>query len=531
MHKDIRVGGSTGGLIRRWLALACLCSCTAAAATEKPSGWRDPVLDLALTPAAKQVSAGREGDLDPAFSGDGLAVFATDPVPTKEDRGIAVLPRGNGEYLLVGRHADGTVVFWSFDATGTAVSGFGVGGKISFGAGFVDIAAAALDPLGRVVVAGYGRKPGAAFGDLDPLVCRFTLGPSNVFRDTSLDAGEAPADGCRLIVVDRISGGSDTVHGMALDLGTIYLVGQAQFSATDTDFLAISLRAVDGTLNTVFGGTGIRTYAFDVNSNTSGDPDAALDVVRVDGGNALVIGGFASNESGNDFAWVKVSSSTGALVTSFCADEATCPASELHGGKRVRLSANSYGDSNERIDRMAVAPDGTVVVAGLDHLQDNNGNLVDALRVMRIHPGTGANVGFADTSYLFRYIEATSLVADADGDIFVGGHSSMGPGLASNPNRVLFVRKLSSSLVPDAGFADFFGPTPWSIVSFQRAPSETYTEHAGGRLLLDDGRIYMAASRLYRFDAGANLFDYDMAVFRLKGESANAVEVFGNGFE
>ena len=477
---------------------------------------------------SNQAAAGRAGDLDTSFSLDGKYTFSFDIAPTLWDEAKAVIPRAGGGYLVVGHlYSGGDIGFIALTDAGVLDTSFGVGGKIIYDSGLLDIQAVTVDNQNRIILVGNSRKANATILDFDPMVCRFN---ANAFPDPIFGG-----NGCRLYPVDIFANGQDTVSAVTTDGGAIYLAGQAQFNAEDFDMLAMKIDANDADLNTFFGGDGIQTYAFDVDSvHPGGDADGALAIVRLPNEASLVLGGFARNEApfGNDYAFAKIDVVAGSLVTAFCQSAALCGQSEIFGGRRSVILSNASGNDDQIVEAMTVDPNGNVVVAGQDYLFPNAGE-TQAQKLTRINPVTGLDIGGQTFNSVFKYADISSMVTDASGNIYIAGVSSVGTGNVNDPNRSLFLSKYLPNLQSDNTFADFFGPTATALVVFAKSSAAEHTDHKAGQITIDSsGRILMAGGRLWQQNVPTNIFDYDFSVFRLQGATASSGDaVFRNGFE
>lgn len=469
-------------------------------------------------------AAPREGDLDVSFSSDGLVTYSIDTTPTKWEDATALVPRPNkAGYFLVGRvYETGDIVIVALDNSGSVDTSFGVSGRVIFGEGLLTLTAVTQDNLGRIIVVGNSRKPGATLTDTDPVVCRFT---AFGFSDAANFGGSL----CHLIPVDKTPNGADYATSVTTDGGrNIYIAGQAQFSAEDYDFMVMKVSPSSGALVNVFGNNGIGTYAFDVDSvHAGGDTDGATSIVS-DGGINLIVGGYASNEApfGLDYAFAKIDIFSGAYVTTFCPNSGACPLSEVLAGRRTVIHANPAGNDDERVMAMTRDPDGNVVVLGQEFTYPN-GVETEANEVRRLDP---VSANFLGSTYIggnFRYNQASSVITDTSGNVFIGGTTSASAGTVGNPTRVLYVTKLFPNLTADANFTTFLGANvSTSIVVFGTADANQPTEHIGGQLLYYNGNVHMAGGRLYRRDIPNNIFDYDMAAFRLAGD-----RIFSDGLE
>lgn len=472
------------------------------------------------------------GDLDGSFGNGGRMTIATDPAPTLEDRAIIAAPRAGGGYLVYGFHpSTGDIVINARTDAGAIDSSFGVNGRVVHDRQFLTVEAAAIDSLGRVVIVGNSREPGAPGSDFDPYVCRFS---ATGFPDTNFGGAAA----CVLYPVDIIANGADYATAVALDGGSIYVAGQMQRDTLDDyDFLVLKIRATDGTLVTTFDGDGMLFIPFDVNQTApGGDTDGALAIAR-DGETGLYIAGYADNDNDFDNDWViaKVDIFSGTYATSFCATQSDCPGSERLAGRRHLPIITTFGANNEAIEAMAVGSDGNLVVA-VKRNTELNGTVYQQIETLKLHPTSGATLANErDARALLKYTTVENLGIDAAGNVLLSGVTSAELGLfGADPQRILFITRLTGTLDGDTGFASSLGggTSATALYDFPRAAGSTLLDHRSSELVLDASqRIVVAGARLWRRDPANNIFDEDHAVLRLNGNAVLGPNIFANGFE
>jgi uncharacterized delta-60 repeat protein len=473
---------------------------------------------LALAGAA----AAREGDTDPRFSSDGLQTLAYDISAAKTDfaQGV-VVDRRKGRYIAVGYVDSGAVGLAAFKPDGSLDTSFGVNGKIARGAPLQVVSAVTLDVINRIVVVGYGRKPGGAPLDYDPVVCRYNL---DGFPDTNI-----ATDGCRRIPIDAVADGTDTLSAVTTDgAGQIYVAGQVQISANDYDFLVMKLATPDAAPLTTFAGTGRRYIEFDIDaSSAGGDVDGAQAILLV--GNSLYIAGYAMDELGNDFAIAKISALNGAIDTAFCPNTTACLGTQRTEGRRT-IGYNLGGDNQDRARALAATPDGTILIAG--EVQRTVSNVVsNNYLVTRINSNGSLTGAFGSGVSVYNsilpdlYLSAMSV--RSDGKIVLAGTTASDP-FAADPVRVQWVGQLTANGQPDTEFTTGIGGGTSSIalIVYPKASDSQPTNHEAGALTLDRGRIVLAGSRLWTQNLPGGVRDYDFTVTRLKGDS-----IFTDGLE
>jgi uncharacterized delta-60 repeat protein len=366
--------------------------------------------------------------------------------------------------------------------------------------------------FGRIVVVGSGQKTVGGVSDFDGVVCRYTaLG----LRDTSVSA-----DGCRRYPIDHVPGGQDSFTAVTTgESGEIYVAGQMQWSAEDTDFLVMKLDSASAAPVAAFSGNGDVALGFDIDpTHAGGDIDGATAIVKV--GNSLYVGGYATGANGTDLAITKISATTGAEESTFCPTTAACPGSKRLGGYRT-IAYDLGGGNDERIQAMAATPQGQIVVAG-EVQRSVAGSVSDNYFVTRLAAdgafATPFGSGNTVMNPIFTDLNLTGLVLRPDGRIVIAGDSAISP-FANDPSRVLWAVQLSASGIPDTGFATAFGGGSSSIAlfAFPNAGSGQPLDHRGGALALDNGRILLSGARLWRQDLANGVQDFDYALVRMQG--------------
>jgi len=348
------------------------------------------------------------GDLDPTFGSGGTVVtdFAATP-----DFGEAVAVQPDGKIVVAGsagvaESADFAIARYNTDAT--LDQSFGSGGKVQtdFGASRYDVAAAvALQPDGRIVVAGYSEA-GAGFA-----LARYNA-------DGSLDTSFG-SDG-KVVTAFHESTGAFVLaeaNGVAIQPdGKIVAVGTA-----DEEFiLGVSFGALarynpDGSLDTSFGtgGTVLTGVGFG-----PGEPAGAVAVALRDRGNSgtkiITAARVPSTITANfDFALFQYNAD-GSLDTSF--------------GTGGEVTTDLGSGSDDVPASLALEPNGRVVVAGES---DALGTFDFALA--RYKPDGGIDSSFGTggrvlTDFASASVDrATAVTIEKDGRIVaVGTSNAMG---------------------------------------------------------------------------------------------------------
>jgi uncharacterized delta-60 repeat protein len=264
-------------------------------------------LACACCAASTAVAVAAPGDLDPTFSGDGRL---TSDLGRGDSRAAAIVRQpADGRIVVVGRRADryvGTGSLPDFalarlNSDGSLDESFSGDGRqtTDFSPAGDQATAVALQPDGRIVVAGSAGAPGAA----DFAVARYNA-------DGSLDTSFS-ADGRLTIDFGEESASSGVA--VAGD-GAIVVVGVAGVGR-DADFALARLNA-DGSPDTAFDGDGM------LRTDVAGADRATAVALRDDG--AIVVAGTADASTGfttgtNLFAVTRYSSS-GVLDGTFGGD-------------------------------------------------------------------------------------------------------------------------------------------------------------------------------------------------------------------
>jgi uncharacterized delta-60 repeat protein len=294
---------------------------------------RAVVLAAVVAAAVAAPSAAVPGQPDPGFGVGGTAVTE---FPSSYSGARAVTVQADGRVVAAGfAHTDHSVLqdvaLVRYDPGGTPDPTFGDGGRVrtDFGGRFDEALAVAVQPDGRIVVAG---SSGDATGT-DMAVARYT-------RDGSLDAS---FDGDGMALVDF--GGDSVARGVALQRdGKVVVAGWAVQPAgtgcCSADF-ALARLTPGGALDRSFGGDG--RVATDFLPGVENGQDAAHAVLVRPDGRILAAGG-----AGADFG-----------IARYRADGALDPA---FGGDG-RVSTDFVGDRDEARD-LAVDSHGGVVAGG-----------------------------------------------------------------------------------------------------------------------------------------------------------------------
>jgi uncharacterized delta-60 repeat protein len=345
------------------------------------------------------VAAGRAfaaaGGLDPGFAGDGSATL--DSGGYEHANALALQPDGK---IVVAGYTSAHAAVYRLNPDGSPDASFSGDGKTTIG-GLGSASAVALQPDGKIVVAGSTVFSG--YGSTDAVVCR--LNPDGSL-DTSFDTdGQATID----------SGGDEYANALALRAdGKIVIAG---FTSVGYDTTVYRLKPN--------GGTGAVNGALDTSFDTDGE--ALIDrgeaelafalALQPDG--KIVVAGYASAGAGDtwDVAVYRLKPDggtgavNGALDTSFDTDG----------------QATIDSGDNEVAYALALQPDGKIVVAGYTspgaavyRLNPNGGTLDTVNDALDTSFDTDGAVKLDDGG------NASALALQPDGKIVVAGFTSPG---------------------------------------------------------------------------------------------------------
>lgn len=254
-----------------------------AAAVAIQSDGKIIVAGYGLTGANRDLALARfltDGSLDPSFSGDGKLLLG---IGTGNDEAFAVALQPDGKILVAGYAADGSqhdMLVARFSTTGALDPTFnGTGAqRIAFGTGNEFAHALALQPDGKVLLAGYAR-----IGTV------FNFAVARVDDVGALDPG-LDGDGRLTVAI----GSTSQARAIALDQNGRFVVAGFATIAGNDDF-ALSRHNANGSLDTSFAGTGIVTTPIGTG------PDQATGVA-LQRDAKVVMAGTARSGNDDDFA-------------------------------------------------------------------------------------------------------------------------------------------------------------------------------------------------------------------------------------
>jgi uncharacterized delta-60 repeat protein len=258
--------------------------------------------------------------------------------------------------------------------------GFGTGINVTTYAGGNEWTyALALQSDGKIVVAGYDRQD---------------FGAQRLLADGTLDTSFS-SDG--KVVTNILAGAIDRAFGMAIDSQNRVVLGGYAVNAND-DF-ALLRYSSDGTLDNTFDTDGRLI------STISATTSERIQEVAIDAGDRIVVAGYASNGTDNDFITARYTTA-GVLDTTFSTD-----------GFDLQ---NIGGAGADQAMAVVIQTNGMIVVGGF-----NGGNFAlvrytTAGALDANFSGDGIqNVNFGGTD------RANALALQTDGKILIGGYAPL----------------------------------------------------------------------------------------------------------
>jgi uncharacterized delta-60 repeat protein len=440
-------------------------------------------LALAALLSTAGPAGGAAGDFDPTFSGDGKLTFPIVPGTSFDIVNAAVL-QGDGRIVLAGQ-ADSKLAIGRLNPDGTldrSFSGDGIETTSVPGSSSSEAAAVALQPDGKVVVAGSAVFP--ATGS-DVAVLRYLPGGS---LDDSFDD-----DGIR---TDAVAPGTntDSARGVALSGTRIVVAGFANMGATGEDF-ALARYASGGTPDSSFNTTGFRTDAI---APGGGSDRAAAVAVQPD--SLIVAAGRSAmgGITGRDFSVARYTDS-GAPDDDF----------GTNGFQTVPIAPGS-GDSpglpgEDTAFDLALQPNGNIVMAGQSHMGTST---TEDFSLARLTPVGELDGSFDDDGKLTIPLTpgafndlGRAVAVQPDGRIVVAGHTD------TATERQFALARVGATGSLDPTFAGN------GIKAFSMGFGFA---NIGDVIIQPDGRIVAAGAA--EGPAGNNI---DWAVARLNGDMAD----------
>jgi uncharacterized delta-60 repeat protein/uncharacterized repeat protein (TIGR01451 family) len=276
--------------------------------------------NVSVTPLGGAVGAAGVRTTDIQGTDDGGYALALQPDGRIVVGGYAVdLANGDKEFALVRYNYDGTL-----DAT------FGAGGKVvtDFNGASDRVWGLALQPDGKIVAA--GETVSLVFpGTNDIAVARYNA-------DGTLDT---TFGGTGKVTTDHGGGASNAAYAVAVS-GTNIIVAGYEAVSGNNDFMVARYTSA-GVLDPTFGALGATTTGF------NGFNDVAR-AVALDSTGRIVLGGYASNGSDDDFAVARYTSA-GALDAAFVAGAGKAAVNIFSPGSADQAFALAVNQGNDAI--------------------------------------------------------------------------------------------------------------------------------------------------------------------------------------
>lgn len=344
----------------------------------RTNGLHRWVAVAALATLGSHAAIAADGDLDPTFGEDGIALTGVaDGSGAVSACGPVVQP--DGKILLCSTRLDngssGADMFVArFTADGQLDPTFSFDGKVTIdfdgGAGNDSATGLALQSDGRIVIVG-STSPDGSIDSTDFAIARLT--PAGEL-DTTFGGGT----GKRTVAFDLASGdGDDSATDVVIQPDGRIVVGGTADRDTGSDFAVVRLLQ-DGTTDAAFNLTGKVTVAFDLAASSS-DVDV-LQRMKLDDQGRILLGGSVDNGPGSfDFAIARLLPN-GQLDNNFDADGRATVAFDL-GATNV-----------DQLVSMTVQRDGRIVAIGPAALPGGSNN--NDFAVVRWLPDGTPDPGF-----------------------------------------------------------------------------------------------------------------------------------------
>ena len=372
-------------------------------------------------------------------------------------------------------------------AAGDLDPSFGTGGKFiqAFGPASSNLLAAAVQPNGKIVAAGWSEQSATDPGNADFELLRLNA-------DGTIDTGFGGGDG---VVTSAISAGTaeDIANAVALGPGgTIYVAGQTDPPVADFRDIAIARYDSTGTLDPGFGGgDGIVVLPQpNINSATA---------IQVQGDGKPVIAG--GGPFVNDSDWL-----VARLETDGDLDPTFNPAGTTPG-----INTTSFTSSGDRPLALQILSDGRLLTAGAANasstvadvalVQYTSGGVLDTA-------GFGAGTGKA-TLPLPEAQTAFALAIDSTGRPVVAGEQF---NVTGSVFKDFLVARFGANGAPDTSFSGD-GAQMTSFI----APDGTRFADASGVAVQPDGRI-LAAGDAFINCPGLGCADFALARYTDNGD-------------
>jgi uncharacterized delta-60 repeat protein len=326
-----------------------------------------------------------EGDLDTSFGAGGKTTTA---ILSQDDFAADVAIQSDGKIVVAGNTKNGSATQFAlarYNRNGNLDTDFGIAGKVftEVGTGDARGSSVAIQPDGRIVVAGYARN--GSNGDI--ALVRYKADGS---LDTNFGSGGT-------VMTDIDGDSSDAAYSVAIQPnGKIVAAGSRSIGNNNMDF-ALVRYDTSGNLDISFDSDGKVTTA--ISSGVGNDYVYSV-VIQSDG--KIVVAGQANF----DFALARYNTD-GALDTSFDSD-----------GKVI----TAIGSSIDAAYSVAIQSDGKIVAAGAS--VDNN----EDFALVRYNANGSLDTDFGTGGKVTTDIGsdddlANSVAIQTDGKIVAAGYS------------------------------------------------------------------------------------------------------------
>jgi uncharacterized delta-60 repeat protein len=420
---------------------------------------------LALIFISTSTASAAAGDPDVSFGNNGKVITQTG----FDDRVNAMALQPDGKIVVAGRREQsGSGLVARYNADGSLDTTFGTAGFVNdhgHAGHSTYFHAVAVQPDGKIVVAGYFVEPGGCPGNR-PWVVRYN---SDGTRDTSFsDDGAA-----EWIFYCSGAGGAAVLYAIAIrGDGKILVAGKALMQAGNNDFAVARLNS-NGILDTTFNLDGLATYAI---GNGNEEVHAILQSATTS--RAILVGYSYSSGTSNDFALAAIGSS-GLFDIGF--------------GSFGKVITDTGWD--DRAYAAAFQPDGKLIAAGM---QSNGATGVDFSLVRYNTNGsidpTFGNGGFVKTAFGAYYDIAYGVKVQGDGKIVCAGTGRAWTDTSDN---------FAIARYNPSGSLD----TLFSSDGKQTTDFNSNADAVGAVGIQADGKIVVAGS-------ASNGTDYDIAITR-----------------
>ncbi len=437
-----------------------------------------------LVPAGSAAAA--PGALDPSFGSGGVVLRQLGAGSAPDSAALRAARQGDGKIVVAGSVSNaslsGQLMLARLNPDGSFDTTFGSGGVVlkQLGAGSTPDSGAlglALQPDGKIVVAGEASD---ASGNSQLMVARLN---SDGSFDTTFGSGSG-------VVLSQLGAGStpnSIAFGLALQSDGKIVVSGGASDASGNDQLMVARLNPDGSFDTTFHSTGVVLSQL----GASGTPDSDAAALALQGDGKIVVGGGASDASGNSQLMVVRLNPDGSFDTTF-------------NSTGVVLRQLGAGGTPESLGfGLALQGDGKIVVGG--GASDTSGN--QQVMAARLNSDGSFDTTFNSTGVVLRQLGAGGtpdsfvfgLALQGDGKIVLSGGTlnalATDATQAAANDQVMLAR-----LDPDGGFDTSFGTG--GVVLKRLGAGATPGSLGFGLALQPDGKIVLAGGAT---DANGNI--------------------------